>query len=60
MVKETKWCPQHGYQLPCAKCGLGERETGKSEIISWVDEHIEMDGKQNTLWTEQKLKWGIK
>jgi hypothetical protein len=20
-MKETKWCPAHGYPLPCAKCG---------------------------------------
>lgn len=22
MVKKTEWCPQHGYPLPCDKCGL--------------------------------------
>lgn len=24
----TKWCPQHGYPLPCDKCGEGEYEEG--------------------------------
>lgn len=41
-AKDIKWCPQHGYPLPCHKCGMplsqpqqreiykaGIRETGK-------------------------------
>ena len=21
-AKDIKWCPQHGYPLPCDKCGM--------------------------------------
>ena len=27
-MEETKWCPAHGYPLPCDKCGY----TGKPKI----------------------------
>jgi len=28
--EETKWCPAHGYPLPCDKCGL--RAVAREEI----------------------------
>ena len=31
-MKQTEWCPQHGYPLPCDKCGLGVREATLKEV----------------------------
>jgi len=37
------WCPQHGYPLPCDKCGLGLFEAGRKEgideVVKWVEKH---------------------
>jgi hypothetical protein len=57
--KETEWCPQHGYPLPCNKCGLGEREAGRQEVIDWVNENIEMTAKRNDQWQNKLKEWGI-
>ena len=27
-----KWCPQHGYPLPCYKCGMPLSQTSQKEI----------------------------
>ena len=39
VVKDSEWCPQHGYPLPCDKCGLGQYELGKQagikEVVEW-------------------------
>ncbi len=39
--KDTKWCPAHGYPLPCAKCGLGEVAAAliaeRKKIGAWLD-----------------------
>jgi len=37
--EEAKWCPQHGYPLPCAKCGMPKPDKGGS----LVDEAIVKD-----------------
>jgi len=59
----TKWCPQHGYPLPCAKCGLGEKEIGiqigRKEVVAWVIEHYD-NGLYMDEFKEQVKKWGIK
>uniref|UniRef100_A0A6M3JK07 Uncharacterized protein n=1 Tax=viral metagenome TaxID=1070528 RepID=A0A6M3JK07_9ZZZZ len=34
---KKEWCPQHGYPLPCAKCGLGEYAEGVKEMIELVN-----------------------
>jgi hypothetical protein len=38
--KEYEYCPQHGYSLPCDKCGLGQYELGKQagikEVVDWI------------------------
>ena len=33
--EETKWCPQHGYPEPCAKCN-GMALKAWPEIMRWV------------------------
>ena len=31
-AKDTKWCPQHGYPLPCDKCGMPLSPTQQKDI----------------------------
>ena len=31
-AKDTKWCPQHGYPLPCDKCGMPLTQLQQDEI----------------------------
>jgi len=31
-AKDIKWCPQHGYPLPCNKCGMPLSKTDQKEI----------------------------
>jgi hypothetical protein len=41
--ESTEWCPQHGYTLPCPKCGMGEYERGlkdgRKEVAEWLSLH---------------------
>jgi len=30
--EDIKWCPQHGYPLPCYKCGMPLSEPQQGEI----------------------------
>lgn len=32
--RDIKWCPQHGYSLPCNKCGLGLFEAGYNKALA--------------------------
>ena len=32
-AKDIKWCPQHGYPLPCAKCGMPLTQVAQKEIF---------------------------
>jgi len=32
MMEDIKWCPQHGYPLPCDKCGMPLCKEGQREI----------------------------
>ena len=71
---EAKWCPQHGYPLPCAKCGLGLYEAGTQAGIKEVVEFVIKKNRAGGLYfhdghwlktfefqlTEDELKeWGI-
>ncbi len=38
--KELEYCPQHGYPLPCDKCGLGQYELGELAGIKKVVDFI--------------------
>ena len=31
-TKDIKWCPQHGYPLPCHKCGMPLSAKSQKEI----------------------------
>jgi len=31
-AEEIKWCPQHGYPLPCNKCGMPLSQPQQKEI----------------------------
>ncbi|KKN73831.1 hypothetical protein LCGC14_0396330 [marine sediment metagenome] len=45
-AKDTNWCPQHGYPLPCYKCGMPLSQTsqkeiyraGIKEVVDWLKE----------------------
>jgi carbamoyl-phosphate synthase large subunit len=32
----TKWCPQHGYPIPCYKCGYGKVAAVADEMKTWA------------------------
>jgi hypothetical protein len=51
-AKEIKWCPQHGYPLPCDKCGLGLFEAGKQAGIKEV-----LDGLEDYLAFNMPMMW---
>ena len=50
-ARNVKWCPQHGYPLPCDKCGMPLTqisqkeiyENGKKakikEVVEWIKSH---------------------
>ena len=69
-AKDTKWCPQHGYPLPCAKCGLGLYEAGTQagikEVVGWIEEKStnQSNGKLYVFvgedWHKQLKEWEIK
>ena len=45
-AKDVKWCPQHGYPLPCYKCGMPLNDIQQKDIYEL--------GKQAGIKTEQK------
>ncbi len=71
-AKDTKWCPQHGYPLPCAKCGMplpqlsqkeiyeaGQR-AGRKEVVEWTQDNIigfEMTSVIIDMWESQIKGW---
>ena len=72
-AKDIKWCPQHGYPLPCDKCGLGQFELGKQagikEVVEWIRKHQLVQPDNNSITQfypfyqieERELKeWGCK
>jgi hypothetical protein len=49
-IGENKWCPQHGYPLPCNKCGgaidylqgvIDGKKLGRKEVVDWLEENFE-------------------
>ena len=46
-AKDIKWCPQHGYPLPCHKCGMPLSQTSQKEIyqagirevVEWIEQY---------------------
>ena len=38
-AKDAKWCPQHGYPLPCNKCGMPLTQLQQEEIFKAKDNH---------------------
>lgn len=68
-AKDTKWCPQHGYPLPCDKCGLGQYElgfkAGIKEVVEWLENESHF-GIPKTLteqsqkdWQAKQKEWGL-
>jgi hypothetical protein len=46
-------------EVRCDKCGLGERELGRKEVIEWVNENIEMTQRRIEQWEKQCKEWGM-
>jgi len=70
-AKGIKWCPQHGYPLPCHKCGMplsqqDQRDiykAGIKEVVEFVNNNSIYDlwikgGKGK--WEAKLKEWGIK
>lgn len=65
-AKDIKWCPQHGYPLPCDKCGLGlyeagfeaGRQEGRKEVVEFLkprlDKISELVGNIRGDWTDPR------
>ena len=60
--KELEYCPQHGYPLPCDKCGLGLFELGKregvKEVVEWIGGYDKPFPNQRE-WKAKLKEWGI-
>ena len=49
--EDIKWCPQHGYPLPCDKCGmpltkLQQKEiykAGMRGVVEWINSHCDLE-----------------
>ena len=51
-AKDIKWCPQHGYPLPCDKCGMplsrpqqkeiyeSGKQVGRREVVEWIGKQL--------------------
>lgn len=56
-TKDIKWCPQHGYPLPCYKCGMPltqiqQKEVyqaGIKEVVEWVQSHTLIKPNKDSL-----------
>ena len=73
-AKEINWCPQHGYPLPCFKCGMPlsqmkqkdiyelGRGAGIKEVVEWLENNLEptipMSLEYEKLQAQKKI-WGI-
>ncbi|MDD5512035.1 MAG: hypothetical protein PHI12_14700 [Dehalococcoidales bacterium] len=69
--ESTKWCPQHGYPLPCPKCGMGEYERGlqdgRKEVVAWVHYYLNLPELKGSItdqiirpqWRAKLKEWGI-
>lgn len=45
----SNYCPQHGYPLPCAKCGLWLDKQAIAGIIDWIEKHELIKPDENSL-----------
>lgn len=51
---ETKWCPQHGYPLPCPKCGMPNPD--ESELLGQICDELNKTHKTGaTYWMPNRL-----
>ena len=50
-MKEVKWCPQHGYPMPCQKC---EHLPDLNEVLESIKRGLE-DAKEGRV-SKIKLK----
>ena len=70
--KEYEYCPQHGYPLPCDKCGLGQYELGRQdgikEVVNWINStHLKKTVNYNEpnliiplrYWNSKLKEWRI-
>lgn len=69
-AKKVKWCPQHGYPLPCAKCGLGLEElgyekgkkAGMKKVVEWIEANFEPTVPMTldyNKWHAKLKEWGL-
>ena len=66
-AKDIKWCPQHGYPLPCYKCGMPLSqpqqkeiyEAGKQEGRREVMEFVESTYNMGSEWRDKLKSWNI-
>ncbi len=71
-MEDIKWCPQHGYPLPCHKCGMPLSkiqqkdiyQAGIREVVEWIEEN-DLSISTDVIkfnpddWQAQKKVWGI-
>jgi hypothetical protein len=53
------WCPQHGYPLPCEKCGLGEKEVKMEAKDTVINNKDIMDLEIPCETCDKKPAWGF-
>ena len=67
--KDIKWCPQHGYPLPCNKCGMPLTqlqqeeifEAGIREVVEWIENnHGDLGTIERPTITLNGVKWEAK
>ena len=60
-TKYIKWCPQHGYPLPCYKCGMPLTQAQQKEIyqagIREVIKRIEDNAGETLFLLEDLVFW---
>jgi len=67
-TEDIKWCPQHGYPLPCNKCGmplsqlqqeeiykLGKQE-GINEVVEFVKKNFWKENHREQ-WQAKLKEW---
>ena len=61
-MEDSKWCPQHGYPLPCDKCGMPSK-TLKELIDDRIDFLRSLTGLYETSYDKdlclriKELEW---
>ena len=73
-AEDIKWCPQHGYPLPCYKCGMplsqpqqkeiyeDGRRAGIKEVVGWIESvpTREIDGAEQYICTLEQWQAKLK